>query len=39
MVDIWRAAEAGDVDEVERLVGQNAGLLNARRYYGGGGRP
>jgi hypothetical protein len=30
MVDIWRAAEAGDLDEVQRLVGQDPGLLNAR---------
>jgi ankyrin repeat protein len=30
MGDIWKAAEAGDRDEVEWLVGQNRGLLNAR---------
>jgi hypothetical protein len=29
MVNIWRAAGAGDVGEVERLVGQDPGLLNA----------
>jgi ankyrin repeat protein len=29
MVNIWRAAEAGDVGEVERLVGQDPGLLDA----------
>jgi hypothetical protein len=28
--DIWRAAEAGDVGEVERLVRQDPGLLNAK---------
>jgi hypothetical protein len=26
---LWAAAEAGDVGEVERLVGQDPGLLNA----------
>jgi ankyrin repeat protein len=30
MASIWRAAEAGDVVEVERLVGQDPGLLDAR---------
>jgi hypothetical protein len=30
MVNIWHAARAGDVGEVERLVGQDPGLLNAR---------
>jgi hypothetical protein len=30
MDDIWRAAKAGDVGEVERLVGQDPGLLDAR---------
>jgi hypothetical protein len=30
MVNIWDAAEAGDVGEVERLVGQDPGLLDAR---------
>jgi uncharacterized protein len=29
MGDIWQAAEAGDVGEVERLLGQDLGLLNA----------
>jgi ankyrin repeat protein len=29
MGDIWRAAEAGDVGEVERLVGQDPSLLDA----------
>jgi uncharacterized protein len=29
MADIWEAAEAGDVGEVERLVGQDLGLLDA----------
>jgi ankyrin repeat protein len=28
-MDIWAAVEAGDVGEVERLVGQDPGLLNA----------
>jgi uncharacterized protein len=30
MVDIWAAAKAGDVHEVERLLGQDPDLLNAR---------
>jgi ankyrin repeat protein len=30
MPDIWEAAFEGDVGEVERLVGQDPGLLNAR---------
>jgi uncharacterized protein len=30
MADIWEAAEAGDLGEVERLVGQDPGLLDAR---------
>jgi uncharacterized protein len=30
MPNIWRAAGDGDVGEVERLVGQDPGLLNAR---------
>jgi hypothetical protein len=47
MEGIWRAAKAGDVGEVERLVGQDPGLLDARdRLFGrtplkhasGGGR-
>jgi ankyrin repeat protein len=32
MDDIWEAAKAGDAGEVERLVGQDPGLLDARRY-------
>jgi ankyrin repeat protein len=34
MVNIWYAAEAGDVGEVERLLGHATGLLNARDAYG-----
>jgi hypothetical protein len=30
MVNIWDAAEAGDLAEVERLVGQDPGLLDAK---------
>jgi hypothetical protein len=30
MASIWGAADGGNLDEVERLVGQDAGLLNAR---------
>jgi hypothetical protein len=30
MSDIWMAAHWGDLAEVERLVGQDAGLLDAR---------
>jgi ankyrin repeat protein len=30
MDDIWKAAAAGDVGEVERLLGQDPGLLDAR---------
>jgi hypothetical protein len=33
MEDIRRAAEAGDVGEVQRLVGQDPGLLDARDCY------
>jgi hypothetical protein len=32
MDDIWRAAQAGDLGEVERLVGQDPGLLNAKDH-------
>jgi hypothetical protein len=31
MGDIWRAASAGDLAEVERLVGHDPGLLDAKR--------
>jgi ankyrin repeat protein len=31
---IWRAAKAGDLDEVERLVGHDPSLLNAGDRYG-----
>jgi ankyrin repeat protein len=31
MVGIWGAAEAGDLAEVQRLIGQGPGLLNAAR--------
>jgi uncharacterized protein len=34
MGDIWRAAREGDVGEVERLVGQDPGLLNAKNVGG-----
>jgi uncharacterized protein len=34
MGDIWRAAEAGDSEEVERLVGQDPGLLDALDFPG-----
>jgi ankyrin repeat protein len=34
MVDIWKAAGAGDVDAVERLVGHDTGLLDARSLRG-----
>jgi hypothetical protein len=30
MVNIWRAAELRDLAEVERLVGQDPGLLDAK---------
>jgi ankyrin repeat protein len=30
MADLWRAVSRGDVGEVKRLVGQDAGLLNAK---------
>jgi hypothetical protein len=30
MDNIWRAAWRGDVEEVERRVGQDPGLINAR---------
>jgi ankyrin repeat protein len=33
MDDIWRAAREGDLGEVERLVGQDPGLLDARNVY------
>jgi ankyrin repeat protein len=36
-VRIWRAVKAGDVGEVERLVGEDPALLNARVF--GGGTP
>jgi hypothetical protein len=32
-MSIWDAAEAGDLAEVERLVGQDPDLLNAREGY------
>jgi hypothetical protein len=34
MEGIWRAAYQGDVGEVERLVGQDSGLLDAADQYG-----
>jgi ankyrin repeat protein len=34
MVGIWKAAEAGDVSEVERLVEQAPGLLGAKGDFG-----
>jgi ankyrin repeat protein len=33
-MDIWDAAKAGELAEVERLVGQDPGLLDARNDYG-----
>jgi ankyrin repeat protein len=34
MEGIWGAAEAGDLAEVQRLVGEDPGLLNAKGPYG-----
>jgi ankyrin repeat protein len=34
MDEMWAATVAGDVDEVERLVGQDPGLLNAKGEHG-----
>jgi hypothetical protein len=34
-MSIWQAAKAGDLSEVERLVGHDPGLLDAK---GGGGQ-
>jgi hypothetical protein len=32
MGDFWRAAEAGDLEEVQRLVGHDPSLLNANEH-------
>jgi hypothetical protein len=33
-MSIWDAAKAGDLAEVERLVGQDPGLVNAKDWRG-----